>query len=57
VEESDGSHVVSANLGPDYPLGLLVVHDGDDTPDEGRPSTNFKFVPAHRVIIALDLDI
>src|SRR5919198_2960082 len=33
VEESDGSEMVSVNLGPEYPLGLLVAHDGDNTPE------------------------
>jgi 3-phytase len=63
VEESDGSHIVSADLGPAYPLGLLVVHDGDNTPEVPdknggtRPNTNFKLIPADRLIAALDLDL
>lgn len=32
---------------PGFPGGLLVVHDGRDTPADGdRPSTNFKFLDA-----------
>lgn len=63
VQHSDGSHIVSADLGRAYPMGLLVVHDGENTPDvpdgsgEPRPNTNFKFVPAHLLIEALDLDV
>ncbi|MFC0533479.1 hypothetical protein [Phytohabitans kaempferiae] len=32
---------------PGYPGGLLVVHDGQNTPDvDGRPNTNFKYLDA-----------
>jgi 3-phytase len=50
VEESDGMHVVNVNLGGDFTQGLLVAHDGGNTPDvldeegEERDNTNFKFV-------------
>jgi 3-phytase len=40
VEETDGVDVTTADLGEDFPRGLLVVQDGSD--DEGR--TNFKLV-------------
>lgn len=61
VEHSDGSHVVSANLGPDYPQGLAVFHDGDNKPDvldskgKVREQTGFKFVPWHVIADQLDL--
>lgn len=60
-QQSDGAHVVSTDLGPDYPFGLLVTQDGENTPealdDDGEPvaNTNFKFTPFDRVIEALDL--
>ncbi len=46
AQHSDGSAVVSAPLGREFPAGLLVVHDGENTgADAGtRPSTNFKYV-------------
>lgn len=43
VQHSDGAAVTSVAL-PGYPKGLLVVHDGENTPDGGRTSTNFKFI-------------
>lgn len=53
TEESDGSQVINVPLGPDYPFGLFVAHDGSNDPqviieDEGEIqniSTNFKYVP------------
>lgn len=45
-QECDGASVVSTPL-PGYPGGLLVVHDGQNTPDvDGRPNTNFKYLDA-----------
>ncbi|MBC8077008.1 MAG: phytase [Chloroflexales bacterium] len=52
VQNSDGADVVNVPLGPNYPSGLLVVHDGSNDPavleeDDGElenVSTNFKFV-------------
>ncbi|MBD2104712.1 phytase [Leptolyngbya sp. FACHB-261] len=52
VEESDGADLINVPLGPQYPFGLLVVHDGANDPqvvaaDDGElenTSTNFKFV-------------
>ncbi|MGW4940376.1 phytase [Actinoplanes sp. NPDC004185] len=43
VQHSDGAAATSAGL-PGYPQGLLVLHDGENTPDGGRVSTDFKFV-------------
>lgn len=43
AEHSDGAAAVSAPL-PGHPAGLLVVHDGADTPESGRPATNFKHI-------------
>jgi 3-phytase len=43
VQHSDGAAATSVAL-PGYPKGLLVVHDGENVPDGGRTSTNFKFI-------------
>ena len=49
-EQCDGAHVVSADLGGELSEGLLVVHDGENTPKtmdqkgKARDATNFKFV-------------
>lgn len=53
TEESDGSQVINVPLGPDYPFGLFIAHDGANDPqvvvenDEEveNISTNFKYVP------------
>lgn len=62
VEHSDGSTVVNAPLGPDFPFGAFIAHDGHDTPDEYadgelRERTNFKFVPWENIADRLDLEI
>jgi 3-phytase len=50
VEHSDGAAVTTAALGARFPQGLLVVHDGENTPvvldDSGEPrsNTNFKLL-------------
>ncbi|MFD1151782.1 phytase [Saccharothrix hoggarensis] len=55
VEHSDGAHVVTADLGPDYPEGLLVVHDGERTPAAGDlATTGFAYVSWEDVLDELD---
>ena len=44
-QECDGAAVVNTPL-PGFPGGLLVVHDGQETPDGDRAATNVKFVDA-----------
>lgn len=50
VQHSDGADVVTAPVGPAFPHGLFVTHDGENTPDvldpegEVRANTDFKFV-------------
>lgn len=50
VQECDGAAVITTAFGPDFPQGLLVVQDGQNTPEtigsdgEPRPDTNFKLV-------------
>ena len=63
VQESDGMHVANVNLGGELTQGLLVAHDGGNTPDvldddgEALDNTNFKFVRWADVAQALGLDI
>ncbi|MEU9916329.1 phytase [Streptomyces sp. NPDC051001] len=60
VEECDGAAVLNAPLGDRYPHGLLVVQDGQETPEvpdgEGgtRTATGFKFVDLGAVVDATD---
>ena len=42
VSQCDGLDISTANLGPGFPKGALVVHDGSNT---GGESSNLKFVP------------
>lgn len=58
VQGSDGAAVTNVAIGARFPKGLLVVHDGANTPevadgDEPRDNTNFKFVPWERVAASL----
>lgn len=55
VDESDGAMVMGVPLGPTFSQGLLVVHDGDDEPNED--ATNFKFVRWQDVASPLGLTI
>jgi myo-inositol-hexaphosphate 3-phosphohydrolase len=56
-QDCDGASVISLPMGPRFPKGLLVVHDGYDDPavmayDDGEfenAAGNFKFVPWERV--------
>ncbi|MGW0600032.1 phytase [Streptomyces sp. NPDC002776] len=54
-EECDGAAALNAPLGRRYPNGLLVVQDGDETPQgDDRAATGFKFVDLADVLTALD---
>ncbi len=56
VQDTDGLDVVSAPLGPRYPMGLLVVQDGVNlAPDGAEANQNFKLVSWQDVLDALDL--
>ncbi|MFD0594952.1 phytase [Catellatospora coxensis] len=44
-QECDGAAVVNTPL-PGFPGGLLVVHDGQETPSGDRAATNVKFLDA-----------
>lgn len=55
ASETDGLDVTSANLGPAFPNGALIVQDGRNiSPVENQ---NFKIVPWERVATALQLTI
>jgi 3-phytase len=55
VEHSDGAHLVTADLGRDYPEGLLVLHDGERTPAAGDlDTTGFAYVSWEDVLDELD---
>jgi len=47
VVKTDGVEVRNADLGPDFPLGLLIVMDGDG---KTGSSTNFKYVSWEKVM-------
>jgi 3-phytase len=59
VDHSDGAAVYPGRLGPGFPRGLVVVHDGENTPvvtDESgelRANTDFKFVRWDRMLEAI----
>ncbi|MEM7713654.1 MAG: phytase [Cyanobacteria bacterium P01_A01_bin.68] len=61
VNEIDGLDVTNVALGSEFPNGLLVVQDGEDTSqnlveddEELENNTNFKFVPWDTVANAFD---
>lgn len=51
-DETDGIDVTARPLGPAFPGGLFVCHDGSDD-DEGDSTTNFKLVPLGRFEAAI----
>lgn len=53
VSGTDGVDVTSSNLGPDFPQGLLVVQDNDNT--DPATTQNFKLVSWRAVADALNL--
>ena len=44
VEETDGLHIVSDSLSPQFPHGLLVVQDGFNYEGNSLQPQNFKFI-------------
>ena len=58
TQDTDGVDVVSAPLGPRYPLGLLVAQDGTNTnPDGSTANQNFKLVSWQDVAEGLALTV
>ncbi|MDP0500085.1 MAG: phytase [Verrucomicrobiota bacterium JB022] len=57
-QDCDGLDVTNMPLGPLFPQGVLIVHDGQDRGDgPGDYATNFKWVPWERVAEALGLEV
>ena len=54
VSETDGLDANSANLGPNFPDGVLIVQDGRNISPAERQ--NFKLVPWHRISAAMGLE-
>jgi 3-phytase len=60
VQASDGAAVINVPLNAIFDAGLLVVHDGENTPEvlddagEVRPNTNFKFMRWEDIAKAFD---
>jgi 3-phytase len=60
VQASDGATVINVPLNAVFREGLLVVHDGENTPEvlddagEVRPNTNFKFIRWEGIAQAFD---
>jgi 3-phytase len=52
VQHSDGATVSPRALGPAFPHGVFVTHDGEAEPNFGRTATNFKLVPWESVAAA-----
>jgi 3-phytase len=52
VQETDGLELVTGDFGPNYPGGLFVTQDGDNSPE----TQNFKFIAWADVMKVLKLD-
>lgn len=51
AEETDGIDATSANLGPNFPNGMLAVQDGFN---DGADTQNFKYIPWERIQTLID---
>jgi 3-phytase len=54
-EDTKGIEAVAANLGPDFPAGIFVCQDGDNTAPGPAGHQNFKYVRLENVIDASSL--
>ena len=54
AQETDGIDATPVALGPDFPLGVLIVQDGLNDPSDDKQ--NFKIVDWREIKNALDLD-
>jgi myo-inositol-hexaphosphate 3-phosphohydrolase len=50
--DTDGIEAVAANLGPEFPAGIFVCHDGRNTVPGPAGNQNFKYVRLERIIDA-----
>ena len=55
VTDTDGVDVTHLNLGPKYPLGLMVVQDGNNSEKNKVNKQNFKFVSFKQVLNSLNI--
>jgi len=53
--DTTGIEAVAANLGPDFPAGIFVCQDGDNTPPGSSGRQDFKYVRLENVIDASSL--
>ena len=53
--DTTGIEAVSANLGPDFPAGIFVCRDGDNTAPGPAGNQNFKYVRLENLINAASL--
>ncbi len=54
VQETDGLEVLSANMGSDFPMGMLVVQDGFNFDGKTKKAQNFKIIKLEDVITLLE---
>lgn len=50
--DTDGIEAVAANLGPEFPAGIFVCHDGRNSAPGSAGNQNFKYVPLERILDA-----
>lgn len=50
--DTDGIEAVAANLGPEFPAGIFVCHDGRNTVPGPAGNQNFKYVRLERILDA-----
>jgi 3-phytase len=50
--DTDGIEALAANLGPDFPAGIFVCHDGNNTVPGPAGNQNFKYVRLERILDA-----
>ena len=55
MTDTDGVDVTHLDLGPKYPLGLMVVQDGNNSVKNKVNKQNFKFVSFKQVLNSLNI--
>jgi 3-phytase len=53
--DTDGIEAVAADLGPDFPAGIFICHDGRNTTPGPAGNQNFKYVRLERIVDAASL--
>ena len=49
---TDGIEAVAADLGPDFPAGIFICQDGDNTTPGSAGRQNFKYIRLDRILDA-----